>query len=55
MGDLSMKTIQMLAAATLVTLGLASAASARPDHHPMPHHRHCSTHFVHGHRVTRCI
>ena len=44
------KTIQTLAAtALLAAVGLASAADARP----LPH-RHCTTTFVHHHKVTRC-
>ncbi|WP_298688407.1 hypothetical protein [uncultured Sphingomonas sp.] len=45
-----MKTIQTLAAtALLAAVGLAAAADARP----LPH-RHCTTTFVHHHKVTRC-
>jgi len=48
-----LKTIHMIAAASLLAaVGLASAADARPmDHHP---HRHCTTQWVHHHKVTRC-
>jgi len=50
-GRIRLKTIHMLAAATLLaTIGLASAADARP----MDHHRHCTTQIVHHHKVTRC-
>jgi len=46
-----LKTIHMLAAAALLaSIGVVSAADARP----MDHHRHCTTQWVHHHKVTRC-
>jgi hypothetical protein len=49
-GRNTVKTIQTLVATALLSaVGLAAAADARP----LPH-RHCTTTFVHHHKVTRC-